>query len=31
MKQFLSIYLFTFLFGQQNIQLPMNIKGVRYN
>ena len=31
MKQFLLIYLFTFLFGQQNIQLPMNIKGVRYN
>ena len=31
MKQFLSIYLFTFLFGQQDIQLPMNIKGVRYN
>jgi len=31
MKQFLAIYLFTFLFGQQDIQLPMNIKGVRYN
>jgi len=31
MKQFLPIYLFTFLFGQQDIQLPMNIKGVRYN
>jgi hypothetical protein len=31
MKHFLPIYLFTFLFGQQDIQLPMNIKGVRYN
>ena len=31
MKQFLLIYLFTFLFGQQNIQLPMKIMGVRYN
>jgi len=31
MKQFLPIYLITFLFGQQDIQLPMNIKGVRYN
>ena len=31
MKQFLPIYLFTFLFAQQDIQLPMKIKGVRYN
>ncbi len=31
MNRYLPILLCTFLFAQQNIQLPMKIKGVRYN
>jgi len=31
MKKLLPILLFTILFGQRDIQLPMNIKGVHYN
>jgi len=31
MKRFLPILLFTFLLAEQDIQLPMKIKGVRYN
>ena len=31
MKRFILISLLSFLFAEQNIQLPMKIKGVRYN
>ena len=31
MKRFIPILLFSLLLAEQNIQLPMNIKGVRYN
>ncbi|MBN4081079.1 hypothetical protein JYT44_01810 [Caldithrix abyssi] len=31
MKRFLPIFLFTFLLAEQDIQLPMKIKGVRYD